>query len=72
MLADIKGPHLDFFGGANSLSHGSARSFGFAVLLSCVWIVLVFTDLVLMYSVVISCFTEQKPTSSLQVWLHPI
>jgi len=25
MLADIKGPHLDFFwGGPNSLSHGSA------------------------------------------------
>jgi len=23
MLADIKGPHLDFFWGANSLSHGS-------------------------------------------------
>jgi len=23
MLADIKGPHLDFFGGPNSLSHGS-------------------------------------------------
>jgi len=26
MLADIKGPHLDFFGGPNSLSHGSGRS----------------------------------------------
>jgi len=23
MLADIKGPHLDFWGGANSFSHGS-------------------------------------------------
>jgi len=23
MLADIKGPHLDFLGGPNSLSHGS-------------------------------------------------
>jgi len=23
MLADIKGPHLDFLGGANGLSHGS-------------------------------------------------
>jgi len=23
MLADIKGPHLDFFRGPNSLSHGS-------------------------------------------------
>jgi len=23
MLADIKGPHRDFFGGPNSLSHGS-------------------------------------------------
>jgi len=26
MLADIKGPHLDFWVGANSLSHGSACS----------------------------------------------
>jgi len=25
MLADMKGSHLDFFGGVNSLSHGSVQ-----------------------------------------------
>ena len=27
MLADITGPHLDFLGGLNSLSHGSANTY---------------------------------------------
>jgi len=27
MLADIKGPHLDFFRGGNSLSHGSGSRY---------------------------------------------